>query len=154
MFHIVLFNPEIPPNTGAIIRLCANCGARLHLIHPLGFSMDSKALKRAGLDYRDLASVKEYTNLPQFLETVQPKRIFACSTKGTSNYADNHYQSGDCFLFGPESRGLPDEVRHSDWVTEVVRLPMLANSRSLNLANTVGIVAYEAWRQVGFSGAA
>jgi tRNA (cytidine/uridine-2'-O-)-methyltransferase len=154
MFHITLFEPEIPPNTGAIIRLCANCGAKLHLIHPLGFSMDSKAVKRAGLDYRDLASVSEYSGFSEFLDTIQPKRVFACSTKGTSNFTNIQYEPNDCFLFGPESRGLPEHIRNSEWVTEVIRLPMLANSRSLNLANTVGIVVYEAWRQIGFSGAA
>jgi tRNA (cytidine/uridine-2'-O-)-methyltransferase len=154
MFHITLFEPEIPPNTGAIIRLCANCGAKLHLIHPLGFSMESKAVKRAGLDYRDLASVSEYSDFSEFLDTIQPKRVFACSTKGTSNFSSVQYEPGDCFLFGPESRGLPKHIRNSEWVTDVIRLPMLANSRSLNLANTVSIVVYEAWRQIGFSGAA
>jgi tRNA (cytidine/uridine-2'-O-)-methyltransferase len=154
MFHITLFEPEIPPNTGAIIRLCANCGAKLHLIHPLGFSMESKAVKRAGLDYRDLTSVSEYSDFSEFLDTIQPKRVFACSTKGTSNFSSIQYEPGDCFLFGPESRGLPEHIRNNEWVTDVIRLPMLANSRSLNLANTVSIVVYEAWRQRGFSGAA
>jgi len=153
VFHIVLFEPEIPPNTGAIIRLCANCGAKLHLIHPLGFSMDTRALRRAGLDYREFVDVQEYATLSEFLNTVQPKRIFACSTKGASNYTNIHFQAGDYFLFGPESRGLPAEARESEWVADVIRVPMLANSRSLNLANTVSIVAYEAWRQTGFSGA-
>ena len=153
MFHIVLFEPEIPPNTGAIIRLCANTGAKLHLIHPLGFSMDTRALRRAGLDYREWVDVQEYTNLAQFLETVQPKRIFACSTKGASTYTKTLFQADDYFLFGPESRGLPEEIRESNWVTNVIRIPMLANSRSLNLANTVSIIVYEAWRQTDFSGA-
>lgn len=115
--------------------------------------MDTRALRRAGLDYRELASVQEYANLSRFLESVQLQRIYACSTKGASNYTDVQYQAGDCFLFGPESRGLPAEIRESDWMTDIIRVPMLANSRSLNLANTVGIVVYEAWRQAGFSGA-
>lgn len=153
MFHITLFEPEIPPNTGAIIRLCANCGANLHLIHPLGFSMDARAVRRAGLDYHELVSVKEYTSLSQFMATIRPQRIFACSTKGAVDYTAVRYQAGDCFLFGPESRGLPAQTREDNRITDVIRVPMLANSRSLNLANTVGIVVYEAWRQLGFSGA-
>jgi len=115
--------------------------------------METRALRRAGLDYREWVNVQEYTHLTQFLDTVQPKRIFACSTKGASNYTETHFQADDYFLFGPESRGLPDEIRNDDWVTDVIRIPMLANSRSLNLANTVSIIVYEAWRQADFSGA-
>jgi len=116
--------------------------------------MNTRALRRAGLDYREWVDVQEYTDLAQFLETVQPKRIFACSTKGTSTYTKTLFQADDYFLFGPESRGLPEEIRESNWVTDVIRIPMLENSRSLNLANTVSIIVYEAWRQTGFSGAA
>jgi tRNA (cytidine/uridine-2'-O-)-methyltransferase len=115
--------------------------------------MDTRALRRAGLDYREFVDVQEYDNLSKFLDTARPKRIFACSTKGASNYTNTHFQDDDYFLFGPESRGLPAEARENEWVTDVIRVPMLANSRSLNLANTVSIVVYEAWRQIGFSGA-
>ncbi len=153
MFDIVLYEPEIPPNTGNIIRLCANSGTRLHLIQPLGFSLDEKALRRAGLDYRDMTEVREYASLNDFIQAVRPGRIFACSTKGTHHYADVQFEPGDALLFGPESRGLPDHVRNSLPDDQIIRVPMLPDSRSLNLSNSVAIILYEAWRQQGFAGA-
>ncbi len=150
MFHCVLYQPEIPPNTGNIIRLCANVGVQLHLIHPLGFRLDDRRLKRAGLDYHEWASLQEYDSLSTFLNTMQPQRLFACSTKGTMNYAQPHYQIGDTFLFGPETRGLPPSVLETLPTEQVIRIPMQPSSRSLNLANTVAVIIYEAWRQLGF----
>ena len=153
MFHIVLYQPEIPPNTGNIIRLCANSGAQLHVIHPCGFEFDDKRLRRAGLDYHEFASIKEYDDLDSFIEKVQPKRLIACSTKGTRSHAAIEYQPDDALLFGPESRGLPADVLASLPKDQVLRIPMLADSRSLNLSNAVAIFLYEAWRQQGFDGA-
>lgn len=153
MFHIVLYQPEIPPNTGNIIRLCANTGCRLHLIEPLGFSMDAKALRRAGLDYHEFASVQQWPDYDQFVATVAPERIFALSTKGRSLPAAVTFAAGDCFLFGPESRGLPADIRASLPVDRVLRLPMMPGRRSLNLANAAAIMVYEAWRQLDFEGA-
>ncbi len=153
MFHIVLFEPEIPPNTGNIIRLCANTGCRLHLIHPLGFELDDKRLRRAGLDYGEWADVAEYDSLEAFTKEVKPKRLFACSTKGTRRYSDPQFEHGDALLFGPETRGLPDAILTSIPPEMILRLPMLPNSRSLNLSNAVAVFVYEAWRQVGFEGA-
>lgn len=152
MFHVVLFEPEIPPNTGNIIRLCANTGSALHLIHPLGFELDDKKLRRAGLDYRDLALVRDYPSLDRFLEQVQPKRLFGLSTKGTQDYAEAAFCPGDAFLFGPETRGLPAELMHSLAAGNLLRIPMLASSRSMNLSNAVAVVLYEAWRQNDFAG--
>lgn len=152
MFHVVLFEPEIPPNTGNIIRLCSNTGMQLHLVHPLGFELDDSRLKRAGLDYREYQHVKQHENLQAFIDSVKPARIFGLSTKGKRNFFDVTYQAGDAFLFGPETRGLPDEVR-SQLGDNVVRLPMAPDNRSLNLSNTAAIVVYEAWRQQGFAGA-
>ena len=149
MFNVVLFEPEIPPNTGNIIRLCANSGCGLHLIQPLGFDMDDKQLRRAGLDYREFAEVKVYADLDTYLLEFQPRRVFAVSTKGSSGYDSYTYQPDDTFLFGPETRGLPDEVRQR---FDVIRIPMLKQSRSLNLSNAVAIVIYEALRQAGFKG--
>ncbi len=151
MFHIVLYQPEIPPNTGNIIRLCANTGARLHLIRPLGFELDEKSLRRAGLDYHDMARVEEHDSLEAFSATTAPQRLFAYSTKGRRCYTEPTYRSGDALLFGPESRGLPAELRNSLPPEQVLTLPMRANSRSLNLSNTVAIALYEAWRQTGFT---
>jgi len=151
MFHIVLFQPEIPPNTGNIIRLCANTGNQLHLIHPLGFALDEKKVRRAGLDYRDMAVVNEHASFDAFLEKVAPNRLFAYSTKGKSCYTNPHYQAGDAFVFGPETRGLPQAILDSLPSENVLRLPMRPNSRSLNLSNTVAIAVYEAWRQQGFN---
>lgn len=150
MFHIVLFEPEIPPNTGNIIRLCANTGAYLHLIKPLGFAFDDKRLRRAGLDYHELATVSQHASLGAFIETVKPARLYACSTKGRRYHSDCRFESGDALLFGPETRGLPSSVLEAKYIHEVIRLPMIANSRSLNLSNAVAIVLYEAWRQHGF----
>jgi tRNA (cytidine/uridine-2'-O-)-methyltransferase len=151
MFSVVLFEPEIPPNTGNIIRLCSNTGCQLHLIQPLGFAMDDKQLRRAGLDYHEYASVQVYENWEVFLAKRQPGRLFALSTKGTVRYTDMAYRKGDYLLFGPESRGLPAERREAPEVSAVLTLPMLPNNRSLNLANTVAVVVYEAWRQAGFA---
>jgi len=153
MFHIVLFEPEIPPNTGNIIRLCANTGCHLHLIHPLGFELDDKRLRRAGLDYNEFAQVKEYDNLENFLQAVNPVRLFACSTRGSTTPADCQFEEGDCFIFGPETRGLSPELLDSLPPEHVLRIPMLANSRSMNLSNSVAVVVYEAWRQTGYLGA-
>ncbi len=150
MLQIALYEPEIPPNTGNIIRLCANSGSRLHLIHPLGFRMDDKKLRRAGLDYKALATVTEHKNYATFTSGMANQRIFACSTKGTANYADVTYQAGDCLLFGPETRGLPREILQSLPPEQVIRIPMVSNSRSLNLSNSVAIILYEAWRQLDF----
>ncbi len=152
MFHVVLFEPEIPPNTGNIIRLCANSGSKLHLIHPLGFELDDKRLRRAGLDYREWADVEEYDSLDGFLIQVKPTRLYACSTKGRKNYAEVAYQPGDALLFGPESRGLPAAVLDSLSPEQCIRVPMLAQSRSLNLSNSVAVILFEAWRQWEFRG--
>jgi tRNA (cytidine/uridine-2'-O-)-methyltransferase len=153
MFHIILYQPEIPPNTGNIMRLCANSGCQLHLIHPLGFELDDKRMRRAGLDYIDRSVVQEYPDYASCLEKISTERIFACSTKGTKNYAEVSYQSGDAFIFGPETRGLPDSILDSYSKDNVLRVPMLENSRSINLSNTVSIFIFEAWRQNNFVGA-
>lgn len=150
MFHIILFEPEIPPNTGNIMRLCANTGCSLHLIEPLGFILDDKRLRRAGMDYREFADVRRYASLEQCLHALDSPRLFAFSTKGQHDYAAVAYQPGDAFIFGPETRGLPEEVRNSIPAQQLVRLPMLPQSRSLNLSNTVAVAIYEAWRQQGF----
>lgn len=154
MFNIVLFQPEIPPNTGNIIRLASNTGCRLHLIKPLGFTLEDKQLRRAGLDYHEYASVQVYEKWELFLQQQRPGRLFALSTKGTVRYTDAAFEEGDYFLFGPESRGLPPERREAAEVTAVLTLPMLPHSRSLNLANSVAVLVYEAWRQRGFAAAA
>lgn len=151
MIQVALYQPEIPPNTGNIIRLCANTGVILHLIHPLGFAPDDKQLKRAGLDYHEWARVVHHVDFATFLQTVQPQRLLACSTRGTNSYAEPQYQLGDVFLFGPETRGLPKEILDSLPHDQIIRIPMLANSRSLNLANSVAIITYEALRQIGFN---
>ena len=153
MFHIVLFEPEIPPNTGNIIRLCANTGMQLHLIQPLGFELDDTRLKRAGLDYHEYARVQEHTDLAAFYAAVKPARVFGLSTHGRRGFYDVQFKAGDAFLFGPETRGLPPAVRESLGDEYVLRLPMLKESRSLNLSNTAAIVVYEAWRQINFAGA-
>ena len=152
MLDVVLYQPEIPPNTGNIIRLCANTGFRLHLIEPLGFELDDQRLKRAGLDYHEFAELKIHANYQSFLTTGQPDRVLALSTKGSSNYSNCQFQPGDALLFGPETRGLPAEILATLPEDQVLRLPMLPDSRSLNLANTVAIVVYEAWRQMRFIG--
>lgn len=150
MLNLVLFEPEIPNNTGSLIRLSANMGVGLHLIKPFGFEITDKRLRRAGLDYKELANVVEYENFQDYLETAEPERLFAVSSKVAKNYAEVDYQQGDSFLFGPETRGLPQEILDQ---YPGITLPMQAGSRSLNLSNCVSIVAYEAWRQIGFAGA-
>jgi tRNA (cytidine/uridine-2'-O-)-methyltransferase len=152
MFNIVLVEPEIPPNTGNIIRLCANTGAKLHLIEPLGFTPDDKKLQRAGLDYHDWASIQIHKDLTAFFESIKPSRFFACSTHGKQNYADVSFQAGDTFLFGPETRGLSKTFLAELADDTVLRIPMQKNNRSLNLSNAVAVVLYEAWRQNGFEG--
>ena len=154
MFKIVLYQPEIPPNTGNIIRLCANSGSSLHLIHPLGFDLDEKSLRRAGLDYSDLIDVREYKSMDEFLEQpdIDERRIFACSTRGCIGYAEAGYKPGDVLLFGPETRGLPQEMLDSMPAEQLIRIPMCAGNRSLNLSNAVSIIVYEAWRQQEFYG--
>jgi tRNA (cytidine/uridine-2'-O-)-methyltransferase len=150
MFHIVLFEPEIPPNTGNIIRLCANCGAQLHLIEPLGFELSDKQVKRAGLDYHDLANVRIHRSLDACFQAIQPRQVYACSTKGNKHYTDITFETGDVLLFGPETRGLPHDILASLGQEYIIRIPMLPGSRSLNLSNAVAIIVYEAWRQLGF----
>ena len=150
MFHIVLFEPEIPPNTGNIIRLCANTGAALHLIEPLGFKLEDKQLKRAGLDYHEYASLKIHKNWVDFKQSMQGKRMFAITTKGSQHYASVKFQADDVFVFGPETRGLPEEIRNEFTSEHRLRLPMLPDSRSLNLSNSTAVLLYEAWRQIGF----
>jgi len=150
MFDVILYQPEIPPNTGNIIRLCANTGARLHLVKPLGFSLDDKQLVRAGLDYHEFATLSVYENWTECAERFKAIRLFALSTRNTQRYDQVTYTEGDAFLFGPETRGLPTALRESFAESRRIRVPMLPNSRSLNLSNAVAVVIYEAWRQVGF----
>ncbi|MFA5941861.1 MAG: tRNA (cytidine(34)-2'-O)-methyltransferase [Sinimarinibacterium sp.] len=150
MLHIALFEPEIPPNTGNIIRLCANTGAQLHLIHPLGFQLTDKALRRAGLDYHDLAGISQHRSYADFCAARPEARQFAFSTKATTRYDQAAYRDGDVLLFGPETRGLPDSLLDSLLPEHRLYLPMLTTSRSLNLSNTVAVAVYEAWRQLGF----
>jgi tRNA (cytidine/uridine-2'-O-)-methyltransferase len=152
MFSVILFEPEIPPNTGNIIRLCANTGTSLHLIEPLGFELDEPRLKRAGLDYREFADVRVHPNLDACLQVLGAPRLFAISTRGTTTYADATFKSGDALMFGPETRGLPDAVLQSLPDGQRLRLPMRSDSRSLNLANAAAVLVYEAWRQLGFAG--
>jgi len=152
MFHIVLYQPEIPPNTGNIIRLCANTGTSLHLIHPLGFALDDKKLKRAGLDYNEYVRIHEHQSLAHYLEAAQPRRLFAISTKARRRYSDASYQRGDAFLFGPETRGLPKKLLDGIDDELLLRLPMQSGSRSLNLSNATAVIVYEAWRQLDFDG--
>jgi len=154
MFHVVLYQPEIPPNTGNIIRLCANTGSTLHLIHPLGFELDDRRLRRAGLDYREFAEVEEHASLAAFSLAVQPTGLRAVSTRGARVYSDVAYRPGDAFLFGPETRGLPGEILDGLGAESVLRVPMLPGSRSLNLSNAVAVLIYEAWRQQAFRGSA
>lgn len=152
MFHVILFQPEIPPNTGNIIRLCANTGCQLHLIEPLGFTLEDKQLLRAGLDYHEFATLKVYPDWATCLMNFDMSRVFALTTKGSQSFHAQHYQAGDAFIFGPESRGLPAEVLQRFSAQQRVRLPMRPNNRSLNLSNTVAVAVFEAWRQCGFAG--
>jgi len=150
MPSIVLYQPEIPPNTGNIIRLCANTGVDLHLIHPLGFSVDDKQLKRAGLDYHEWARVHQHADYAAFEKNIAPGRLLACSVKGNSTYTEIQYQAGDLLLFGPETQGLPKEILAGVPAENTLRIPMQPTSRSLNLSNAVAIILYEALRQLGF----
>jgi tRNA (cytidine/uridine-2'-O-)-methyltransferase len=150
MINVGLFEPEIPPNTGNIMRLCVNTGARLHLIKPLGFELDDKQLKRAGLDYREYADVSTYDSLNELIDKLNPSRILAVTTKGTRKYSDVTYETGDLILFGPETRGLPEDLLGQLPASSKLRIPMLKESRSLNLSNAVAVVVYEAWRQKEF----
>jgi len=152
MLHVVLFQPEIPPNTGNIIRLCANTGFQLHLIEPLGFDFEDKKLRRAGLDYHEFASVKRYPDLDSCIEAIQPGKVWALTTYGTRVPSDVQFSAGDVLLFGRETKGLPEEVRNGLPADQRLRLPMKADSRSLNLSNACAVVVYEAWRQLGFEG--
>jgi tRNA (cytidine/uridine-2'-O-)-methyltransferase len=153
MLDIVLYQPEIPPNTGNIIRLCANSGFTLHLIEPLGFAWDDKRIRRAGLDYHEFADVTRYSSMQEYIDNRQPKRLFACTTKGKAFHSEVNYAIGDALVFGPETRGLPDDFISSLPAEQRVRIPMLPNSRSMNLSNAVSVFVYESWRQLGFHGA-
>jgi tRNA (cytidine/uridine-2'-O-)-methyltransferase len=154
MFHVVLVEPEIPPNTGNIIRLCANTGAQLHLIEPLGFPLDDAKMRRAGLDYHEYASMKVHKNWQAFIaaENPDPARMFALTTHGSAPFAAAGFRPGDVFVFGSETRGLAPELRESFPLSQRIRLPMRPNNRSLNLSNAVAVVVYEAWRQNGYDG--
>lgn len=152
MFHIALHEPRIAPNTGNIIRLVANNGCHLHLIEPLGFDLEEKKLRRAGLDYADLARVTRHADYESFLKGMAGRRIFALTTKGSRNYADADFKADDVLLFGSETAGLPQYIRDELGVEHCLKVPMIGSSRSLNLSNTVALVSYEAWRQVGFLG--
>jgi len=152
MFDVVLFQPEIPPNTGNVIRLCANSGARLHLVEPLGFRLDDRDLKRAGLDYHEYASIRVHRDWTACQSALSGQRVFAFSTRGTQRYDRTGFEPGDVFVFGPETRGLPTDLLEGVMPTQRLRLPMMPGNRSLNLSNTVAVVVYEAWRQVGFLG--
>ena len=154
MFDIVLYQPEIPPNTGNVIRLSANTGAHLHLIEPLGFELDERRLRRAGLDYHEWARLQVHSDLDSYLRRQAPTRLFALSTRGRNGYAEAEFRPGDAFLFGPETRGLPTALLDSLPAEQVLRLPMRPGNRSLNLSNAVAVVIFEAWRQQGFEGGA
>lgn len=153
MFHVILYQPEIPPNTGNIIRLCANTGSQLHLIRPLGFTLEDKQLIRAGLDYHEFATLRVHDTLDDCLAAFDPARVFAFTTKGSQSFHQIDYRAGDAFLFGPESRGLPAEVLARFDTKQRLRLPMLPDNRSLNLSNAVAVTVFEAWRQCGHTGA-
>lgn len=153
MFHIVLFEPEIPPNTGNILRLAANTGCQVHLIEPLGFALDDKRLRRAGLDYSEWRDLRRYRDWPHFLAEARPQRLFALTTKGHCRHSEARFAEGDYLLFGPETRGLPAAVRESLPPEQCLRIPMRPDSRSLNLSNAAAVVVFEAWRQIGFNGA-
>lgn len=154
MFHVVLYQPEIPPNTGNVVRLCANTGATLHLVKPLGFSLAAPALKRAGMDYAEFAAVAVHESWGDCRAALADSRLFAMTTKGTLRHDAERYLPGDAFVFGPESRGLPPEVLAEFAAERRLRLPMVAGNRSINLSNAVAVTVFEAWRQTGFAGAA
>lgn len=153
MIHIALYEPEIPPNTGNIIRLCANTGFDLHIIEPMGFTWDDKRLRRAGLDYHEFAQIRRYKDYEEFLATMGNARIFACTTKGKCHHSDARFQDGDVLLFGPETRGLPMSIIESLPAEQRLRIPMVPESRSMNLSNSVAVFVYESWRQLGYPGA-
>lgn len=153
MFHLILYQPEIPPNTGNVIRLCANVGATLHLVHPLGFALDDAKLRRAGLDYREMTRVVEHATLAGCFEGLGESRVFALTTKGKRSFFDAGFVAGDAFVLGPETRGLPEELLAGLPPDRVLRLPLIPGNRSLNLSNAAAVALYEAWRQVGFGGA-
>lgn len=152
MFHVILFEPEIPPNTGNAIRLCANTGATLHLVRPLGFTLDDARVKRAGLDYHEMSRVREHASLRDCLAALADSRVFAVETSGSQRHDEVRYRAGDAFLFGRETAGLPAETLASWPLERLVRLPMVPGNRSLNLSNAVAVVVFEAWRQLGFPG--
>jgi tRNA (cytidine/uridine-2'-O-)-methyltransferase len=152
MLDVVLFQPQIPPNTGNIIRLCANTGFRLHLIEPFGFDLDDKKLRRAGLDYHEFAAIKRHKDYQAFIESEQPERVLAVTTKTTNYYGDIACKPGDYLLFGSETSGLPEEVRQQIPDKDKIRIPMLKDSRSMNLSNATAVIIFEAWRQMGFEG--
>ena len=152
MFHLILYQPEIPPNTGNVIRLCANTGVSLHLVEPLGFDLEEKRLRRAGLDYREFAKVMTHASLDACLDALDRPRVFALSTRGVTGYDQPRYQAGDAFLLGPETRGLPQPVLDGLPEGQRLRLPMRPGNRSLNLSNAAAVVVFEAWRQLGFDG--
>ena len=152
MFHIILFEPEIPPNAGNVIRLCANTGSTLHLVRPLGFTLDDARVRRAGLDYHEMARVHEHANLAACLGWLESRRVFAVETTGGQRFDEVRYREGDAFLFGRETSGLPAAIL-ADWPQDrLIRLPMVRGNRSLNLSNSVAVVVFEAWRQIGFAG--
>ncbi len=151
VFHLILYQPEIPPNTGNVIRLCANVGARLHLVHPLGFTLDAAKVRRAGLDYRELASIEEHPDLPSCLERLAGARVFALTTRARRSLFDCRFGAGDAFLLGPETRGLPAAVLDGFGQDRRLRLPLRPGNRSLNLSNAAAVALYEAWRQRGFA---
>lgn len=150
VFTLILYQPEIPPNTGNIIRLCANTGTKLHLVRPLGFELDEPRLKRAGLDYREFAEIETHDSLDDCLSRIAPRKLYALSTRGVTEHAAPEFQAGDAFLFGPETRGLPADILGSLPAEQRLRIPMREDSRSLNLSNAAAIVIYEAWRQLDF----
>ena len=152
MFHLILYEPEIPPNTGNAIRLCANTGVALHLVEPLGFDLEEKKLRRAGLDYREFASIRTHASLEACLQALDRPRVFALSTRGKTRYDQPTFAKGDAFLLGPETRGLPQEILDGLPAEQCLRLPMRPDNRSLNLSNTAAVIVYEAWRQLGFEG--
>ncbi len=154
MFNVILFRPEIPPNTGNLIRLCANAGARLHLVRPLGFDLSESQVRRAGLDYHEMASVREHADLGACFAAIEPARVFALTTKATRSVYDAAFREGDAFLFGPETSGLPQELLETFAPEMRLRIPMRAGNRSLNLSNAAAVTVYEAWRQLKFSGSA
>jgi tRNA (cytidine/uridine-2'-O-)-methyltransferase len=151
LINIVLFEPEIPPNTGNIIRLSANTGSHLHLIKPLGFDLDDKKMRRAGLDYHEFAGISQYEGWQDFMRVQGENRLLGISTKATMRYSEYRFEEGDFLIFGPETRGLPDKIREQLNSANLLRIPMLPDSRSLNLSNAAAVVVYEAWRQLGFA---